>query len=43
VAAFVARLQAARRALQQGSRPALGLLPIDLDSACCAGHGHFPA
>ena len=38
-----ARLQAARRALQQGSRPALGLLPIDLDSACCAGHGHFPA
>jgi hypothetical protein len=39
----MARLQAARRALQRGSRPALGIAPVDLASACCAGHGHARA
>jgi hypothetical protein len=34
-----AHLQAARRALQQGSRPTLGLTPVDITTACCAGHG----
>jgi len=33
-----ARLQAAGRALQHGSRPALGLTPVDLTTACCAEH-----